>query len=200
MKRYSPVFCAASLLLFSLLYFNVVWGATPGLPFTEDFSNTNLRDDVKTSVAWITNAGLLTLEKKQPRFGPFLSTISGSDVSADTNMTTAIALGDVDGDGDLDLFAGNNGQPNRVYLNDGFGSFTGADISADTNNTHSIAIGDLDNDGDIDFIAGNDGLNRVYLNDGFGIFTGANISAVDNNYTPSIALGDLDGDGDLDFI
>lgn len=40
--------------------------------------------------------------------------------------STALALGDVDGDGDLDLILGNRGQPSRLYLNNGTGTFTDA--------------------------------------------------------------------------
>jgi hypothetical protein len=45
---------------------------------------------------------------------PF-SGVSGSDIGVDAHMTTSVALGDVDRDGDLELLVGNYGQANRLY-------------------------------------------------------------------------------------
>ena len=81
-------------------------------------------------------------------------------------------LDDLDGDGDLDLVAGNWRQANRLYLNNGtadpWNAPSGVDISEDEHSTESVTLRDVDADGDLDLIAGNSGLqrNRLYLNNG----------------------------------
>ena len=137
---------------------------------------------------------------------PFLN-VTGLNITDDSDGTSSLALGDVDGDGDLDVIVGNS-EANRLYLNGGsdnpFLNVTGLNITNDADSTSSIALGDVDSDGDLDVVAGNSGLaNRLYLNNGtdnpFLNVTGISISD-DADSTSSIALGDVDGDGDLDVI
>jgi len=122
------------------------------------------------------------------------------DIPENWGYTLAVALGDVDGDGDLDAFIGNVGQ-NRLYLNDGDGVFTDAtaQIPEDSDYTESVALGDVDGDGDLDAFLGRYGQNGLYLNDGSGVFTDATSQIpTDSHWTLSVSLGDVDGDGDLD--
>ncbi|NIS73975.1 MAG: VCBS repeat-containing protein, partial [Deltaproteobacteria bacterium] len=63
--------------------------------------------------------------------------------------TSSIALGDVEGDGDIDIMEGNSVQPNRVWLNDGTGTFTDSGQGLGSSDTTSVALGDLDGDGDL---------------------------------------------------
>jgi multisubunit Na+/H+ antiporter MnhB subunit len=118
-----------------------------------------------------------------------------------TRKTTSVTLGDVDGDGDLDLVAGTlSGVPIRVYVNDGAGSFTDSGQTLRGADTRSVALGDVDNDGDLDLVEGNSIFstiaNRVYVNDGAGNFTDSG-QALGLNNTQSVTLGDVDDDGDL---
>jgi predicted nucleotidyltransferase len=68
-----------------------------------------------------------------------------------------VALGDVDGDGDLDAVLANSLERNRVCLGDGNGSFVCSDVSTNTHNTAAVALGDVDDDGNLDAVFTNSG-------------------------------------------
>ena len=114
-------------------------------------------------------------------------------------QSEAVALGDVDGDGDLDAVVANGGASD-VHLNDGTGAF-GAATTVGGGFSSDVALGDVDGDGDLDLAVGNNNQqNVIYLNDGDGTFdTTSHTVGPINDATRSVALGDVDGDGDLDL-
>ena len=118
----------------------------------------------------------------------------------------AVAWGDYDNDGDLDiLMAGvvpGSGSVAAVYRNDG-GLFTDPGATLIGVSYGSVAWGDYDNDGDLDILltgysSGTNPVTRIYRNDN-GVFAdiGAGIAQVGDSVA---AWGDFDNDGDLDLL
>ena len=134
---------------------------------------------------------------------------SGQQLGA--SGTSIVALGDLDGDGDLDLFAANSSamvagredlernQPNLVWLNDGEGRFTDSGQRLGADESYAVALGDLNGDGSLDVYSGNRGADTVWFNDGSGNFSDSG-QRLGGDDTRLAALADLDSDGDLDVF
>jgi hypothetical protein len=121
-----------------------------------------------------------------------------------SSSSGGLALGDLDGDGDLDAFVGQLFGANQVWLNDGTGVFTDSNQALGGSSSYAVALGDLDGDSDLDaFVANggvfNDGPNHVWLNDGRGVFSNP-YPGLGGSGSTAVDLGDLDGDGDLDAL
>jgi len=114
-----------------------------------------------------------------------------------------VAWGDYDNDGDLDIYLSNNGNPNKLFRNDGGGVFTDATTSPldDPGIGYGVAWGDYDNDGDLDLYLANSGqANKLFRNNGDGTFSDATSGPLgDAGYGVAVAWGDYDNDGDIDL-
>ena len=130
------------------------------------------------------------------------------------DLGSGVALEDLEGDGDLDLFLGTKaGEPLRVYRNDG-DRFV--DVSAELAigglwDVKQVLFADLDDDGRRDLVlshwiplgfAFSGGRLTVHRNLGDGSFsevTSAPLDSVTAGLPTGIAAGDVDLDGDLDL-
>jgi enediyne biosynthesis protein E4 len=127
----------------------------------------------------------------------------------------ALAVGDLNGDGNEDVFVGGaKGKPGHIYLHTSNGNFRRSldecfRSDADFEDTAATFF-DADGDSDLDLVVGSGGniasekntyVTRLYLNDGKGHFSRSetNVPSTRSN-TSVIAAHDFDSDGDTDLF
>jgi hypothetical protein len=136
--------------------------------------------------------------------GVFTKLTSGPLLNNGGN-TMSGSWGDIDNDGDLDVFLANEQSANALFINNGSFNFT--KVTNDTlvkgiSNAFSSAWSDIDNDGDLDifvtyaFTGTTKQVNRLYLNNGSGNFSRVtDAPSQDSCWAYGCAFGDYDNDG-----
>ncbi len=121
----------------------------------------------------------------------------------DVGNSGGVAWGDYDNDGDADLYLSNRGTANRLFRNDGGGTWVDATSEplGDVANGNGVAWADYDNDGDLDlYLANNGSANRLFRNDGGGAFVDVTSTPLDDSAGGfGVAWVDYDNDGDVDL-
>ncbi|MEM6674353.1 MAG: VCBS repeat-containing protein [Planctomycetota bacterium] len=174
-----------------------------GRYFVDRFEITELETDARSAPMFVDVAAAAGLAHAWPRFGT---------PDNDSFHWNGAAAGDIDDDGDWDLFVPSDGH-NFLYVAQPNGTWSEESgergVAAPDAGTGAVFF-DCDRDGDQDLLVGHVGWRggddsvgghtlQLYLNDGSGRFTNAEVAGLDDPLVAySLTVFDLDGDGWLD--
>ena len=133
-----------------------------------------------------------------------VTTNSRLTLGTESNRSASIRMGDIDGDGDLDVVVANGRhwpQQNYLFVNQGSAEFSVMrPLGKDRATTYASELADFDGDGDLDIATGNDmAQGEIFLNDGSGKFNfHCNFGEVSS--LRSLTTADIDNDGDIDIL
>jgi hypothetical protein len=147
--------------------------------------------------------------------GTFTDVTTASGIAREFGPALGVSTADFNGDGWIDIYVTNDGQPNQLWINQRNGTFRNTGLLSGTAiNAHGKAkagmgvdAGDFDNDGDEDLFVTNltgEG-NDLYVNDGSGLFeeqgARSGLGAASRGYTGfGTAWFDIENDGLLDTL
>jgi Tol biopolymer transport system component len=123
-----------------------------------------------------------------------------------TEHVHGAALGDLNGDGHLDLVLGMNSasRAGQIYLNDGQGSFiAGQDLGGTW--AQDVALADFDGDGSLDIfllcgMTPQKPANEIWLNDTQGNFRDSGVRLENEAVGQGVGIGDFNHDGKPDVF
>jgi enediyne biosynthesis protein E4 len=146
--------------------------------------------------------------------GTFADETEAAGLADNLGKGLGVIACDLDDDGDLELFIANDSTGNKLWVNQGDGTFaddtlfsgTGVSREGATQASMGIAVGDADGDLDFEILVTNfdDESDTLYRNDGGGLFTDATIPfGLEAPSLLPVGFGcvfeDFDLDGDLDL-
>jgi enediyne biosynthesis protein E4 len=149
------------------------------------------------------------------RDGTFTDVTAAAGMSREFGPALGVATADFNGDGWIDIYVANDGQPNQLWINQRNGTFkntglfsgTALSIEGVAKSSMGVDAGDFDNDGDDDiFITELTGQgSNLYVNDGTGLFVDESArSRLRFASLPYTGFGaawlDFDNDGWLDIL
>lgn len=198
----------------------VHYGTTDGFETLPGFSTSDATNDYPANIliADLANDGFpeiiavnvnldITTFEFLPAFTKLYANTNGTPSPTKTwrapqrHAAVGAAVGDLTGDGILDLYLGCQDEPDVIYAGQADGALSASAIwtAAASYRMMAVVLYDLDSDNDLDVVVGGFNTLMVYLNQGGALPTTPNWTATGTYNITSLALGDIDRDGFQDL-